>query len=152
MASPTRWTWVWASSGSWWWTGKPGMLQFMGLQRVRHDWVTELNWLSLRLVLEPDGWIWMGAPTLGRCEAVWPWAGSLPSLSLDSSPVMWRELEPSSELRCRSKWCEQVPNTCVSSSSPPHCYRHHHHHYHLTQINTFSAGRGAHSLPSSQQQ
>ena len=44
MASPTRWTWVWARSGSWWWTGKPGMLQFMGSQRVRHDWVTELNW------------------------------------------------------------------------------------------------------------
>ena len=44
MASPTRWTWVWASFGSWWWTGKPGVLQSMGLQRVRHDWVTELNW------------------------------------------------------------------------------------------------------------
>ena len=41
MASPTQWTWVWASSGSWWWTGKPGMLQSMGSQRVRHDWVTE---------------------------------------------------------------------------------------------------------------
>ena len=41
-ASPTRWTWVWASSGSWWWTGKPGMLQFMGSQRVEHDWATEL--------------------------------------------------------------------------------------------------------------
>ena len=44
MASLIRWTWVWASSGSWWWTGKPGMLQSMGLQRVRHDWPTELNW------------------------------------------------------------------------------------------------------------
>ena len=44
MASPTRWTWVWVSSGSWWWTGKPGVLQFMGSQRVGHDWVTELNW------------------------------------------------------------------------------------------------------------
>ena len=44
MASPTQWTWVWVDSGSWWWTGSPGMLQFMGLQRVRHDWVTELNW------------------------------------------------------------------------------------------------------------
>ena len=43
MASPTQWTWVWASSGSWWWTGKPGVLQSMGLQRVRHNWVTELN-------------------------------------------------------------------------------------------------------------
>ena len=43
MASPTRWTWVWANSRSWWWTGRPGVLQFMGLQRVRHDWATELN-------------------------------------------------------------------------------------------------------------
>ena len=44
MASLTRWAWVWADSGSLWWTGRPGMLQFMGSQRVRHDWVTELNW------------------------------------------------------------------------------------------------------------
>ena len=44
MASPTRWTWVWVNSGSWWWTGRPGVLQFMGSQRVGHDWVTELNW------------------------------------------------------------------------------------------------------------
>ena len=43
MASLTQWTWVWASAGSWWWTGRPGMLQS---QRVRHDWVTELNWYS----------------------------------------------------------------------------------------------------------
>ena len=44
MASLTRWTWVSVNSGSWWWTGRPGMLRFMGLQRVGHDWVTELNW------------------------------------------------------------------------------------------------------------
>ena len=44
MASPTQWTWVWAGSRGWWWTGKPGMLQSMGSQRVRHDWATELNW------------------------------------------------------------------------------------------------------------
>ena len=44
MASPSRWTWVWVSSGSWWWTGKPGVLQSMGSQRVGHDWLTELNW------------------------------------------------------------------------------------------------------------
>ena len=43
MASPTQWTWVWASSLSWWWTGKPGVLQSMGSQRVGHDWVTELT-------------------------------------------------------------------------------------------------------------
>ena len=46
MASLTRWTRVWASSGNWWWTGRPGVLQSMGLQRVGHDWATELtNWL-----------------------------------------------------------------------------------------------------------
>ena len=44
MASPTWWTWVWASSRSWWWTRKPGMLQSMESQRVGHDWATELNW------------------------------------------------------------------------------------------------------------
>ena len=44
MASLTRWTWVWVNSGSWWWTGRPGMLRFMGSQRVGHDWMTELNW------------------------------------------------------------------------------------------------------------
>ena len=44
MASPTQWTWIWVNSGSWWWTGRPGMLRFMGLQRVRHDWAIELNW------------------------------------------------------------------------------------------------------------
>ena len=41
MASPTQWTWVWVDSRSWWWTGRPGVLQFMGSQRVRHDWATE---------------------------------------------------------------------------------------------------------------
>ena len=44
IASPTQWTWVWVNSGSWWWTGSPDvLLQSMGLQRVGHDWVIELN-------------------------------------------------------------------------------------------------------------
>jgi len=47
MASPTRGTWVWISSGSWWWTGRPGVLQSTQSQRVRHDWATELNWCIL---------------------------------------------------------------------------------------------------------
>ena len=44
MVSRTLWTWDWANSRSWWWTGKPDVLQSMGSQRVRHDWVTDLNW------------------------------------------------------------------------------------------------------------
>ena len=51
MASPTQWTRVWVNSGSWWWTGWPGVLQSMGSQIVRHDWATEqTNWLE-------DSWL-----------------------------------------------------------------------------------------------
>ena len=44
MALPTQWTWVWVDSGSWWWTGRPGVLRFMWSQKVGHNWATELNW------------------------------------------------------------------------------------------------------------
>ena len=50
MASLTRWAWVWVNSGCWWWTGRPGVLWFMGSQRVRHNWATELNWTWAHLV------------------------------------------------------------------------------------------------------
>ena len=62
MASPTRWTWVWVNCRSWWWTGRPGVLQSMGLQRVRHAWVTVLNWTkylrnwSKKLHFYQQGW------------------------------------------------------------------------------------------------
>ena len=61
MVSPTQWTWVWVESSSWWWTGRPGMLRFIGSQRIGHDWVTELNWSSIILVLNihtyPGVWL-----------------------------------------------------------------------------------------------
>ena len=47
MASPTQWTWVWVNSRCWRWTGRPGMLQSMGSQKVRHNWATKLNWTEL---------------------------------------------------------------------------------------------------------
>ena len=47
MASPTWRMWAWVNSVRWWWTGRPGVLQFMGLQRVGHDWATEMNWTEL---------------------------------------------------------------------------------------------------------
>ena len=50
MASPTQWKWVWVNSSSWWWTGRSGVLWFMGLQRVGHDWATELNNLLLEVL------------------------------------------------------------------------------------------------------
>ena len=73
MTSLTRWTWVWVNSGSWWWTGRPGVLQFMGSWRVGHDWVTELNWtellslntsslsLSCSLLIVPHGGVFQDA-------------------------------------------------------------------------------------------
>ena len=58
MVSLTRWTWVWVNSGSWWWTGRPGMLRFMGSQRVGHDWATELNWTELKETkMSPSNWM-----------------------------------------------------------------------------------------------
>ena len=56
MASPTQQTWVWVDSGSWWWTGRPGVLRLMGSQRVGHDWVTELNWRWLPVDIVTDGY------------------------------------------------------------------------------------------------
>ena len=52
MASSTQWTWVLVDSGSWWLTGRPGVLRFIGSQRVGHDWATELNWTELWKVVK----------------------------------------------------------------------------------------------------
>ena len=84
MASPTRWARVWVNSGNWWWTGKPGMLRFMGSQRVGHDWATELNWLNWRT-------LWL--------------VGLLPSIP--NSPflgIWWVTLWLALANKCRWKW------------------------------------------------
>ena len=59
MPSLTWWTRVWVNSGSWWWIGRPGVLWFMGLQRARHDWVTELNWAYVRENISGRQGIWL---------------------------------------------------------------------------------------------
>ena len=64
-----NWTWVWVNSRSWWWTGRPGVLRFMGSQRVRHDWATELNWtdilqpifLQFQWAVQMQAWSWWWA-------------------------------------------------------------------------------------------
>ena len=75
----TRWMWVWVNPGSWWWTGRPGVLLFMGSQRVGHDWATELNWTE-RLQFHSFCCEWQGL--LRRCFTIWTLVTSL------SSPVM----------------------------------------------------------------
>ena len=64
MVSLTQWTWVWVDSGRWWWIGRPGVLQSMGLQRVRHDWVTELNWTDYRFQVKPVSYIVIVPPCI----------------------------------------------------------------------------------------
>ena len=86
MASPTRWTRVWVNSGGWWWTGRPGMLQSMALQRVRQDWVpewTELNWVVFHPLVLASHYTLIGAI----------WEQNKPKLTvfLEPSPSMfWR--------------------------------------------------------------
>ena len=78
MASLTRWTWVWVNSGSWWWTGRPGVLRFMGSQRVGHDWETDLIWLKV-YSKKMTGW-----------------------LSKNICPIMFLNLENWKHLKCLS--------------------------------------------------
>ena len=73
MASPTWWTWVWVASRSWWWTGKPGVLQSMGSQRVGHNWATELSWCPLGF---PGGSV-VKNPACMRCSFD-PWVRKIP--------------------------------------------------------------------------
>ena len=70
MASRTRWTWVWVNSRSWWWTGRPGVLRFMGLQRVGHDWANELNWTELRNLIFTKLTQYSAAKSLQLCPTL----------------------------------------------------------------------------------
>ena len=93
MASPTRWMWVWVNSGSWWWTGRPGVLQFMGSQRVGHDWVTELNWTEGYFIFLKV-FVFL-KPCCLACEILVPWLGIEPrALKLKHEP---QELQENSQ-------------------------------------------------------
>ena len=76
MASLPRWTWVWVNSGSWWWTGRPGVLRFMGSQRVGHDWATELNWMCICWASQV-ALVVKNPPTM-RETRVWSWVKKIP--------------------------------------------------------------------------
>ena len=76
MASPTQWTWVWVDSRSWWWTRRPGMLRFMGSQRVRHDRETELNWTETAIydtivVVQLLSCVWLWPHGLQNIAVIW---------------------------------------------------------------------------------
>ena len=65
MASSTQWTWVWINSRSWWWTGKPGVLRFMGSQRVIHNWATELHWTEMNMQRKQESHCGVRGPRYG---------------------------------------------------------------------------------------
>ena len=106
MASLTLWTWVWASSGSWWWIVKSGVLQSMVSQRVGHDWVTGLNWtvvLSCSVVLWDALWRGLHSENQGRTFSqqlsrkknlspasmkVWI-ISTIPGVSFKNNPSSW---------------------------------------------------------------
>ena len=111
MASLTRWTWGSVNSGSWWWTGRPGVLRFMGSQRVRHDWATELNckiWVYSYWTKTPllKGTCFY-AQSLSRVQVfatLWTIACQAP-LSMGFSRQYWSGLPfPSPGLSCAPTW------------------------------------------------
>ena len=77
MASLTRWTWIWINSRSWWRTGRPGMLQSMGLQRVGYDWATELKWFVKKGTFLRAQWLRICLAMKGT--QVWSLVGELTS-------------------------------------------------------------------------
>ena len=79
MALSSRWIWVRVDSRSWWWTGRPGVLWFMGSQRVRHDWATELNWT----------WAFFGIAFLWDWNENWPFPVLWPLLSFPNLLAYW---------------------------------------------------------------
>ena len=71
MASPTQWRWIWVNSGSWWWTGRPGVLWSMGSLRVGHNWGTELNWTVSRLGEKKFWWTLNDILSVSTSSCVW---------------------------------------------------------------------------------
>ena len=100
MASLTQWTWVWVNSGSWWWTGRPGVLQSMGLQRVGHDWATGLTELKC---------YWWGFPSGASGKGcVWQETQETWAQSLGQEDPLEEEMATySSILAWRIPWTEE---------------------------------------------
>ena len=117
MASPTQWTWVWVDSGSWWWTGRPGMVWFMGSQRVGHNWATKLNWTELPMLLL----LLLLLSHFRRvrlCATPWTAAHQAPPFLGFSRQEHWSGLPFPSPMYESEKW--KWSHSVMSDSSQPH--------------------------------
>ena len=92
MASLIQWTWIWVNSGSWCWTGGPGILWFMGSLRVGHHWMTELNWTEFRLDSSYSDWMTrflMTGESIGLFNIAISWGGSVPIAQMACTPILF---------------------------------------------------------------
>ena len=129
MASPTRWTWVWVNFGSWWWTRRPGVLQFMGLQRVGHDWATELNWDLSHVGIACQGLAKVNGKwqrTLGLSAALRPCVSWAPLLGQSLCFILeWRKQQISFLFRVTLPWNATLAqgslSRCPSGANPIFC-------------------------------
>ena len=122
MASLTQWRWVWVNSRSWWWTGRPDVLQSTRLQTVRHDWATELNWT--------EGWPPRGLMPMCtsqdccyQCLWLCPWGKPLPTQAFTGDPpTLIAGLVQSllgTLLLCPGSWWAQDFYCALQESVPP---------------------------------
>ena len=102
MTSPSQWIWVWVNSRSWWWTGRPGMLQSMRSQKIGHNWTTELNWTELLHYR----WILYQLSYLGSLWCLWP--GSYRVML-----ALWNKFE---SVQSCSIWWKCLKRTSTNSS------------------------------------
>ena len=115
MTSRIRWTWVWVNSGSWWWTGMPGVLRFMGSQRVRHDWATELNWRIERFLHPPTPYILSERSKFSSCLMVYPLTYTVErnTLQVDRKKKNYNSTDESLNRRALNEqnWCTRQKRT-----------------------------------------
>ena len=122
MASPIQWIWVWVNSGSWWWTGKPGMLQSMGSQRIRYDRVTELNW---NFKIKRESYYFFTTSDLlplSKSLSLLTWIIAVASWSPASTLLPHRELGMKHSRMSEPSWQSQESQITLAvfcSNSPP---------------------------------